>query len=286
MCPRARHELMKVHRLIHRRQIVMEQCAIGMFQQNPRVVGGRSVKRIRLRTPQRQGFQERPRMLQPLHGILKPPRMIQHHVTHQSSNMPRRMRVVADERDPVARQAPLRNLQNLFPHFRRGPPINAVRQNVIELAERLIDLQQVHAQQLDVLQPKIVNHPLSPRQRLSRQIHTRELRIRKRHRHADDVGRFASSQLQHSAGLDRRGSEPRQFRQHPQPARMSLQNRKVVVAKLVVRVLRLRAQLPRPPGGGGGPGAAGLGNSFCGKLIQLLSAAGSFGSIVICSSAQ
>ena len=82
------------------------------------------------------------------------------------------------------------------------------------------------------------------------------------------------------------GVESREFRQHPQPARMSLQDREIVVAKLVVRVLRRSAQLPRPPGGGGGPGAAGFGNSFCGKLIQLLSAGGSEGSIVICSSAQ
>src|SRR6185295_4155877 len=47
---------------------------------------------------------------------------------------------------------------------------------------------------------------------------------------------------------------------------MRLQNRKIVVAKLVVCVLRLSAQLPRPPGGGGGLGCGVLRRGFMGSV--------------------
>src|SRR5690349_25070158 len=123
----------------------MEQGAIAMFQQVSRIAGGGSVEGFRFRTSQRQNLQELARTRQALHRIFEATRVIQHHVTHQPSNVARWLSVVADESYTLGSQASFSDFQNLLAHFRRRPSVNAVSQDVIECAERLVNIQQVLA---------------------------------------------------------------------------------------------------------------------------------------------
>ena len=161
--------------------------------------------------------------------------MIDHHVADHAAHVPARKRVVADVRNAVRREVVPADREDVLPHRRRHPRIDAVADDVVERAPRRVDVGDVELAQLDVGEAAaLVTCPLALLDLARRQIDADEARIRQLHRHRDQVVAAGAAQFQHAAGVDVGRLQAEEPGERREAIRMRLRKRLVDVGHFVV----------------------------------------------------
>ena len=134
MPARVRSELVEPHGIVDRRQIVVEQGIVTVLHDVFRLFV------VDLR-------EQAARFRDALRGVFDASRVVQQDLTDHLSRVAAGIDVVADERDALGRQAFAADGQQAVAHVRRNPGVEAVGEDVIELAFVRAEIAQVRRAQ-------------------------------------------------------------------------------------------------------------------------------------------
>src|SRR5690242_7874918 len=79
--------------------------------------------------------------------------VVEHHLAKSLAQMTAGVRVVTDEHNSIGRQTRLRDFEDAFANFRRHPGVEAVRDDVVKLAEIRAQIHDVELPEADVGEP-------------------------------------------------------------------------------------------------------------------------------------
>ena len=133
-------------------------------------------------------------------------RAAQHHrIAHDLACLPAGIDVVADVGDAVGREVLAADAQDRVLNRRRHPAVDAVADDVVELAERSVDLRQVDRAQLDVARGPPPARPAALPHLHRRQVDAHRMRLRMARREGNQVAAGGASQFEHAGprGLGR-----------------------------------------------------------------------------------
>ena len=139
---RVRSELVEPYGIVDRRQIVVEQAIVAVLHDVFRLFV------VDLR-------EQAARFRDALRGVFDGSRVVQQDLTDHLARVAAGIDVVADERDALGRQAFAADRQQAIAHVRRNPGVEAVGEDVIELAFVRAEIAQIGHAQIDVGESQI-----------------------------------------------------------------------------------------------------------------------------------
>ena len=150
--------------------------------------------------------------------IVDVPDVVEQQVADHPAQMPAGQRIVADKGDAVGCQHPADQRHQRGAHRGGHPGINAVGDDIVELArKRLRRSDDIAGLVDDVGQSGCGNQRVAPGDRCRRQVEVVKACVRIGGGHGDDVGTVTAAKFEHSRGSDWRRVQPMQAGDGRQP---------------------------------------------------------------------
>ena len=199
MSRRVVRELVEVHRVVDRRQVVVEQerrIAVGhllelalhhgrVFVRRCSAAGEQPCQRLGLGDPL-------PRVGQVVDVEVQ-------HLPHHPAQVAARIHVIAHERDAARREVLCKHREQAVPHLGRDPGIQPVRDDVVELAGVRPEVDQVARGERDVSQSQPRGRAPPRLDRSRGEVEADELALRQSVGHRQQVCRIAARDLEDAA---------------------------------------------------------------------------------------
>ena len=245
------HFRQHLRRVILRQFVVVQKC--GRMIENPlRFVLHRAFVGFAAPPSLDLVREKRTRAFELRLGILELLRHIDQHVPDRLAQARARVHVVADDREPLAGEALCDDAKERLAHLRRNPGVDAVREDVIEAAERGVELDEVQRVKAGVGAAAGLRRGAGPRDRLPGQVDADKFRLRRAERHVDEVDALAAADLQDARAGERGERASEQRGEHADRRRVDDGEGQAGVADAVVSVRQVRVSLS-DPGGTSGP---------------------------------
>ncbi len=184
-----------------------------------------------------QKVKQRPGLRDALLRLGHLPGMVEHHVAGDVEHVPAGIGVVAHVGHAIWGQVLPADGKDLVAHAVGDPGIDAVRDDVVELAQAGVHVHDVQVPERDVVQPQRRHCRLALGDLARGIVYAHELALRQAVGHGDEVASAGAAQLQHPAALDGRRAHPQQRPQRRQPVRMALRVRQAGIRHLIVAIL-------------------------------------------------
>src|SRR5438876_3874271 len=110
----------------------------------------------------------------------------------------------------------------MISHFDWDPGKQAVRNNVIKLSPRCVDVQDIALNEAHILDPQITDHLLPDLNRTRGEVNAHEFAFRKTPGYRNKIGAVSAAEFERSATSNRRGLQAEQRADSRQSIRMSL----------------------------------------------------------------
>ena len=165
-------------------------------------------------------------------GIVLRMRAQQHRIAHDLVRFPARIGLVANVGDAVSRQVLAADVQDRLLHRLRHPTVDAMTQDVVELAERLCHRHQILLEQFDVAQLQTLDTSAAVLNLRAGKIDSDRACLRIAHRERNEIAARRASQFKHA----RRAHVGRGKAERVGDCRQMFR-RAVVIGKRVIRTI-------------------------------------------------
>ena len=195
-------KLVEIEGLVDLLEMIVEEVRVGLVPERIELLPERHAVGTGGGRALRQEVEQPAGLLHLGDGARERRGVIDHHVADHPADVPAGKRVVAHVRDAVRREIVPADREDPFPHGGRHPRIDAVANDVVELAPRRVDVGDVVLAQLDVGKAEGPDLSLALLDLARRKIDADEAGIRQLQRHRDQVVAAGAAEFQHATGVD------------------------------------------------------------------------------------